>query len=360
MTPLRQITGAEDPYSHIFRALALAALTLIAIYLCWLMTAPFLSAFTWAFALAVAFFPIRRWLTSRMSGLTATVLIMTSLVVAVSLPGALVARQLLNECLRAQQLLQESLQGGGWRGAVAARPWIGNFLAWTDSQLDLGQMGQQLAGTMARSIAPLLARSVGLISQAGVILLALFFFLQDEAILLAGARSLLPLSTGETDALIARVSATVRATVYGRLLIGIVQGTLGGLIFALVGLPAALFWGVVMMLLSLLPVFGAFLVWVPASLFLVAQEHWIRGIIVAVWGFAIIHPVDNLLYPALVGEKIGLHPLVLFVAFVGGLVVFGPAGLIIGPCLMSLAAGLAEVWRARSIDVAPQNRTKAE
>jgi predicted PurR-regulated permease PerM len=91
MTPLRQIAGAEDPYSHIVRALALAALTLIAVYLCWLMTAPFLSAFTWAFALAVAFFPIRRWLTSRIPGLTATLLIITSLVVAVSLPGALVA-----------------------------------------------------------------------------------------------------------------------------------------------------------------------------------------------------------------------------------------------------------------------------
>jgi predicted PurR-regulated permease PerM len=359
MAPLRQSNLVEERYSHAFGALALAALTLIAIYFCWLMTAPFLSAFTWALALAVAFSPVRRWLTSRMPGLTATLLIITSLVVAVSLPGALVGRQLLNECLKAQELLQ-SLQGDGWRSAVAARPWIGNLLAWTDSQLDLAQMGQQLAGTMARSIAPLLARSVGLISQAGVILLALFFFLQDEAILLAGARSLLPLSPGETDALIARVSATVRATVYGRLLIGIVQGTLGGLIFALVGLPAALFWGTVMMLLSLLPVFGSFLVLVPASLVLVAQGHWIRGIIVAVWGFVIIHPVDNLLYPVLVGEKIGLHPLVLFVAFVGGLVVFGPAGLIIGPCLMALAAGISDVWRARSIDVVPQNRTKAE
>ena len=351
MAPLRQSTLIEERYSHAFRALALAALTLIAIYFCWLMTAPFLSAFTCAFALAVAFSPVRTWLTSRMPGLTATLLIITSLVVAVSLPGALIARQLLNECLRAQELLQKSLQDGGWQSAVAARPWIGNLLAWTDSQLDLGQMGQQLAGTMARSIAPLLARSVGLISQVGVLLLALFFFLQDEVILVNGARSLLPFSAGETDALIARVSATVRATVYGRLLISIVQGSLGGVIFALVGLPAALLWGTVMILLSLLPVFGAFLVWVPASLFLVAQGNWIRGIIVAVWGFAVIHPVDNLLYPVLVGERIGLHPLVLFVAFVGGLVVFGPAGLIIGPCLMSLVAGLAEVWRTRSIVV---------
>ncbi len=333
------------------RALALAALTLIAVYFCWMMTVPFLGAFTWAFALAVAFYPVRIWLTRRMPGLAATLLIMTALVVGVSLPGAVLGRQLVNECLRAQQLLQESLRGGGWRGAVAARPWIGTVIAWTDSELDLALLGQQLAGTMARSIAPFLVRSVGLLSQAGIVLLALFFFLQDEARLLAGARSLLPLSADEIDGLTARVSATVRATVYGRLLIGIIQGVLGGLIFALVGLPAALFWGTVMILLSLLPVFGAFLVWIPASVFLVVQGHWIRGVIVAVWGFAIIHPVDNLLYPVLVGERIGLHPLVLFVAFIGGLVVFGPAGLVIGPCFMSVAAGLAEVWRARSIVV---------
>ena len=72
MTPLRQVTVVEETYAHGFGALALAALTLIAIYLCWLMTAPFLSAFTWAFALAVAFSPVRTWLTSRMPGLTAT------------------------------------------------------------------------------------------------------------------------------------------------------------------------------------------------------------------------------------------------------------------------------------------------
>ncbi len=358
--PTRPVKVAEDRFVHVFRALALAVFTVIAIYLCWLMAAPFFSSFTWAFALAVAFSPVRKWLSSRMSGRTATLLIIASLIVAVTLPGALIARQLLNECLKAQQLLQQSLEGGGWQGALAARPWIGNVLDWAGNQLDLAQMGQQLAGTMARSIAPALAHSVGLISQAGVTLLALFFFLQDEKILLAGVRSLLPLSAGETDALVARVSATVRATVFGRLLIGAIQGVLGGLIFALVGLPAALFWGAVMMLLSMLPVFGAFLIWVPASLFLIAQGHWIRGVIVVVWGFAIIHPVDNLLYPVLVSGRVGLHPLVLFVAFVGGLVVFGPAGLIIGPCLIALAAGLAEIWRARSLEGEPQMPTNTE
>ena len=102
-----------------------------------------------------------------------------------------------------------------------------------------------------------------------------------------------------------------------------------------------------MALLSILPMLGAFIVWVPASIFLLIGDHWIRALIVAVWGVAVIHPVDNILYPVLVGARMGLHPLVLFIAFVGGLVVFGPAGLILGPCIVAVAAAMAELWETR-------------
>jgi predicted PurR-regulated permease PerM len=102
-----------------------------------------------------------------------------------------------------------------------------------------------------------------------------------------------------------------------------------------------------MSLLSILPVLGAFVVWVPASVFLLVGGHWIRAVIVAVWGLAVIHPVDNVLYPVLVGARLGMHPLVLFVAFVGGLIAFGPAGLILGPCIIAAAVGIVKVWEAR-------------
>ncbi len=211
---------------------------------------------------------------------------------------------------------------------------------------------------MAGWIAPVVAHSVGVVAQAGVILLALYFFLQDEEIALAAVRGLLPFSPSEIDRLFSRVSSTARATIYGRLLIGTIQGSLGGVIFALVGLPAPVFWGAVMALLSFLPVFGAFLVWLPASLVLLAQGHWMKGAAVLLWGLAVIHPVDNILYPVLVGARIGLHPLVLFVAFVGGVVAFGPAGLILGPCIVAIARGLAEIWRARGAGTPLESSTE--
>ena len=99
---------------------------------------------------------------------------------------------------------------------------------------------------------------------------------------------------------------------------------------------------------SVLPVLGAFVVWIPACVFLLVSGHWIAALCVAIWGVAIINPVDNLLYPMLVGARLGLHPLILFIAFVGGLMVFGPSGLILGPCIVAVAVGLADVWQARN------------
>jgi predicted PurR-regulated permease PerM len=109
-----------------------------------------------------------------------------------------------------------------------------------------------------------------------------------------------------------------------------------------------------MSLLSTLPVFGAFMVWMPTGAFLFATGHWVRALIVGVWGFAIIHPADNLLYPVLVGARMGLHSLVLFVAFLGGLIAFGPAGLILGPCIIAFAVGLADVWQTRASNADPE------
>jgi predicted PurR-regulated permease PerM len=338
---------AEEHAPGMLRPLTLAAITAVALYLCWKMLAPFLSAFTWALALAVAVEPLRRWFFKRMRPLPATLLIVTIVIVVLAAPVTFLARELLRESLKAQSLLQQSMHGD-WRAALEANKWLGPLWLWADQQLDLSEIGQDLAGTIARAMAPAVAHSVGVISQAGAALLAFFFFVRDQEVILFAMRRLLPLERAEADLLFTRVSSAVECAVYGRLFIGLVQGGLGGLIFGLVGLPAPVFWGAVMSLLSTLPVLGAFVVWVPAGAFLFATGHWARALIVGVWGFAVIHPADNLLYPVLIGARMGLHSLVLFVAFLGGLIAFGPAGLILGPCIIAYAVGLADVWQTRA------------
>ena len=333
----------------VLRVAVLAALTVGAIYLCWKLIAPFVYPFAWAFALAVACAPLRKWLFARMRRIPATILIVALVIVVLAVPLTIVLRQLLQESLKAQSLLLGSIQTSSWQGAISANRWLGPLWNWANQQLDLSQVAQRTAAGIAGWIAPAVAHSLSVVSQTGVMLLALFFFLCDGEEILAGLGQVLPLSSDEASRLFARVSVTIRAAVYGRVFIGFVQGSLGGVIFALVGLPAPLFWGAMMSFLSILPFLGAFVVWIPACGFLLLNGRWIAALIVAIWGVAVIHPADNILYPVLVGTRVGLHPLVLFIAFVGGLISFGPTGLILGPCIVAFTAGIADIWRERQI-----------
>jgi predicted PurR-regulated permease PerM len=141
-------------------------------------------------------------------------------------------------------------------------------------------------------------------------------------------------------------------------LIGAVQGALGGVIFFALRLPAPLFWTVVMAILSMLPVVGAFLVWVPAAAYLLMTGHWIQALILTVYGVTVIHTADNILYPILIGPRIGLHPLILFIAFIGGAVAFGPAGLILGPAVVAFAFWLSEIWTRRRTSAPQEDRLR--
>lgn len=109
----------------------------------------------------------------------------------------------------------------------------------------------------------------------------------------------LPLTKPETEQVLRRVAETVHATVYGPLAVAAVQGTLGGLMFWALGLPTPLLWGLVMGLLSIVPVLGALIVWIPAAILLLMEGSWVRGLILAAWGGLVVGRIDNVLRPML-------------------------------------------------------------
>lgn len=147
-----------------------------------------------------------------------------------------------------------------------------------------------------------------------------------------------------------RISGTVHATVYGTLAVSSIQGVLGGLIFWCLGLPAPLLWGVVMAILAVIPVLGAFVVWIPAALFLAMEGSWGKALILTLWGMLVVGTVDNLLRPVLVGNRLKLHTVLAFISVVGGLMLFGPAGLILGPVALTITTVLLETLRCRAHD----------
>jgi len=157
------------------------------------------------------------------------------------------------------------------------------------------------------------------------------------------SRDLLPFERARSEALLARVRDVIYGSVYGGVVIAVVQGALCGGMFWILGIPSAALWGLVTVVTSMLPVVGAAGVWAPGAVYLAATGHWTRAIILAVFGAAVISAVDNFLRPRLVGGRVGLSELVMFFSVLGGLQVFGVLGIVLGPVLFAIAAAILDV-----------------
>lgn len=328
------------------RPTLLAALTALMIFLCWQMLAPFIPAFTWALALAIASQPLRKRLKMWMPATLAALLTITLLIAGLGIPAVLLSHQMVLESLRGQDAIRRMIDQDALADHLRSFGWIRLAWDWAAVELDLAKAIQQVATNVGGWLAPLVAGPFRAVSEIVTSIFVLFFFLRDQEQILKFLRSLLPMKQAESERLLSGIQTAIFAAVYGRLAIGCLQGLLGGLIFWFVGLPAPVFWGCVMAIFSILPVVGAFVVWAPAALALFFMGAWGQAIAVIAWGLAVIHPVDNILYPLLVGEKLGLHSLALFVAFLGGLVVFGPPGLILGPAIVAAASQLLDLWQS--------------
>ncbi len=175
-----------------------------------------------------------------------------------------------------------------------------------------------------------------------LMLYLLYFFLLDGHRILDSLIHALPLGDDRERTLLERFGEVSRATIKGSLVIGVVQGAIGGLAFAILGIGTPVLWGVVMALLSIVPAVGPALVWVPAVVFLILSDRIIAGLVLLAIGSVIISLVDNLLRPILVGRDTRLPDYLILLSTLGGLTAFGLAGVIIGPIIASF---FLTVWQ---------------
>jgi predicted PurR-regulated permease PerM len=336
------------------RALALVLLgfSAIAFYLTSRLVAPFLPALAWALALAVVAYPFHGALTRRLGSPSLAAGMAVALVVLLVLvPVALISQRLAGEAANAIGVVQE-VAANAWT-SVIDHPRLGPVLRWLELRVDLQALTGRAGDVVAAGSGAILTGSIWVVMQVLVTLFVLFYLFRDHVAAERLARSLLPLSEAEAEVVFQRLSDTIRATVSGSLGVAAIQGTLGGLMFLLLGLPSPLFWGVVMALLATIPIGGTFLVWGPAALFLAVAGNWEKALILAGWGSTAIALIDNLLYPYLVGNQLRLHPVPVFIAVVGGITVYGAAGIILGPITLAVTIALVDIWRARTVEGGP-------
>ncbi len=334
--------------NHLQFGLLLAA-TALGIYLCTKLALPFVPAMTWALALAVLLEPIHCrfeiWLRHSSLAASASVLLTALTVVA---PMGWITTRLIKESASGADMIARQVASGEWLARLEAHPRLAPVGHWLWQQIDLPGAFQSAAGWLTNLGASFLRGSMVQFTLLLLTFYLLFYFLRDRQTALAAIRTLFPIPECQMSELFSRVRDTVLATLYGTFAVAAVQGTLGGLMFWWLGLPAPFLWGVVMGVLAVIPVLGAFVVWIPAALFLVLEGYWGKAVVLSVWGGIVVGGIDNLLYPVLVGNRLQMHSVIAFVSVVGGLVAFGPSGVVLGPVTVSVTGALLRAWRERT------------
>lgn len=341
-----QRNSGNWPTAEQIRLLLLSAGAGIGLYLCYSLSIPFLAPLTWAVVLSVVVLPVHRKVEGLVGngGIAALISVLTVAALVV-VPIALIGQQLIGETLTGAVYLEGELKSGQWREAINGYPTLVRGATWVEQQFDLAGTAGNFAAWLTSTSTSLLRSSFGQLVNIVLTFYLFFFFLRDRKVIMSGLGDLTSLTESETKYVVERCSDTIHATVFGTLVVAAVQGMLSGLMFWWLDLPVPLFWGTVMGLLAIVPVLGAFVIWVPAAIFLALEGDWGKAVILTVWGGIVVASIDNLLYPMLVSNRLKLHIVPTLIATIGGIILFGASGIILGPTIFAVTLAFLKILK---------------
>jgi predicted PurR-regulated permease PerM len=342
---------------HVFLIFTLF-LTFLSIFLLYRILSPFLSSMIWAILLAIVFYPLfqklQRLLKKRefLSALIMTLLVLIIIVLPFTVLMVSLASEVVDVYHGVEEMIKtDQLQAYLERAKeIPVLKWI---LARLGQHIDLSQTDpvplllknlKQISTFVFNETTTLLKGFSTFIVGFFFTLLSLYYFFKDGSRFFKGLKEIVPLPSKERNLLIQRFKDMIYATIYGGILIAIIQGILGGVSFWALGLPSPIFWGTAMALLSFIPIGGTALIWAPAAIFLLIGGALLKGLILLGLGVFVISMVDNFLRPFFISAKTNIHPLLLFFAVLGGIQAFGLIGLVAGPLVATLFLTLIEIY----------------
>jgi len=342
-----------------FRTRVFIGVLLLALTLCLALVLPFWRAIAWAVVLAILIYPTHRRIArvvrnSYVSAGLSTLLTVAVIVVPLGVLGVAAAAEGRAMIVQATELIQ----GGAWDRAVAnlergplgdAFRWVGRYVDTSPDNLrEMASQGlSRVSGAVTEAAGGLVKNVALTFIQTGLALGTLFFLLKDGTRALPAIKAFIPLNMDQTDAVLAKAEGTLYATFYGVVLVAIIQGTIGGLVFWALGIPAPLLWGLVMTALCIVPLAGAPIVWIPAAALLALQGEIVKALILVALGVGVIGTADNITRPFIIGGRTSLHPMAVFFAILGGLFMLGGVGIFLGPVLLSVTLALLDILRLK-------------
>jgi predicted PurR-regulated permease PerM len=348
----RDMNPSESPNLRVFQDKAFLLLVVaVSLAFAWILW-PFFGALLWATVLAIMFAPLYRRLRESMrqrNTLAAMASVMIILLIVV-LPAAVIASLLVQEGMAVYQ----RVRSGELNFAVYAKQVLGALPPWAASLLerygltDLSGVQERLSASLAKGIQFLGAHALNVgqntfefIADFFIMLYVLFFLLRDGGELSSRVSRAIPLREELQHNLARKFATVIRATIKGNIVVAVVQGALGGLIFWFLGIHGAVLWAVVMAFVSLLPAVGTALVWAPVAIYLLVIGATWQGILLIAYGVLVIGLVDNVLRPILVGKDTKMPDYIVLISTLGGMAIFGLNGFVIGPVV---AAMFIAVW----------------
>lgn len=326
-------------YGQLFRytpSILASAIILVIFYLVFLIFEPFIGALVLSAVIVLLFYPIHARLAHKISNTWASLVSTFAVFIIIIVPGVLITLGIVNETITLSQTI----------GSVSLKKIMMNAYSITEKiGFDLDVISKDAVRKLASHTGQIASQMWNILLSILVTLFATFFFFRDAEKIVAVAKSVPLKSATWREHLINEITTTIKSNMVASFASASLQGLVGGLAFAWLGLPAPVLWGTVMAFFSLFPFIGSWLVWLPVSIVLILSGQTWNGIFLIIIGIAVVNPIDNILRPAIVASTGNLNGLLVLLGLLGGLQAFGLSGLLIGPVLLILVVAIMKSSR---------------
>lgn len=357
-TLIKKVNLTIPNFAGYFLLLVLAVL----LYNIYVMYSFFLTSLIFAAIFSTIFFPVYRILNKGLGNHSRTASFITCIftLLIIALPLALIVTLLIFEVISALEQISAQFAAGTFDDYIkwedgyflfdTFENLIPNFKDFGLQNFDLDLIGKisQTAASWGQNLKDFIFGIIGNIFDfiLGLIIFffALYYFYKDGELINKKLISLIPLPLSHGQTVFKKFKEISLAMIFGIFFTAIIQGTLAGIGYAIVGIPNPIFWAVVTAVFSLVPLFGTGIIWLPASLILMATGNWVGGIGLLLWGSLIIATVDNFVRPFLIEGRAPVHPLLTFLAVLGGVFAFGAKGIIYGPIILNLLIAFLHIY----------------
>lgn len=329
--------------------------TAVFFYLFYRLMIPFFTPIAWAGILVIVFYPLYSWLHKKVRSRGLASLISCALIFIIIIgPSIYILASLVSEAATAVQKVNAAYQSGELKSLLSPNIPFADLIK--KKLEDYPQLADIDVESIIKDVVSTVTKAIG--TQATVVianitktlfyfllmLFAMFFFFRDGDSIIAFMKRVTPLEKEKVGLMYSHLREVIEGMMYGGVVIALIQGLLGGILFFIVGISSPVLWGSVMAFLAFIPILGPFLVYIPAGVILALSGSPIKGILLIAIGTVVISQIDNFLRPMLFHGKTQTHTLMLFFSIMGGIALFGLLGVVLGPFIAAVFISLLKMF----------------